>query len=107
MPHSDSYRASTLRSGKRYKLDGKKRSSDGENITYIERHSVGESEYHSDETEWINWPEWFKTLEQVKVPRERSKTATKSESSLSLRAQPENTINLAISSAQMTNQPMA
>jgi len=50
MPHSDSDGAGTLRSGKRYKLGGKKRNCDGESRVYIDKHPVGESENYSDET---------------------------------------------------------
>jgi len=107
MPNSDSEEFGTLRSGKRFGLGGKKRNSDGESITYTERHPASESEYHCNEKEWINWSEWFRTPEQVKAPRTRYETATESESSISIETQRGNIVNLAISSETTMNQPMA
>ena len=54
MPHSDSDEDDTLRSGKRYKLGGKKINCDRESRVYIEKYPAGESENYSGETEGIS-----------------------------------------------------
>ena len=68
MLSSDSDESSTLRSGKRFRLGGKKRNIDGESKRYIESHYLSDSKYHSDKSEWTNWVEWVKSPKKLKTP---------------------------------------
>jgi len=106
MLRSDSDRSGTLRSGKRFRLEGKKRNTDEESRTYIERYSTGEPEYHSDKNEWVNWVEWLGTPEQVKAPVVRPVTLIESGSDTRTETQKGNIANQPASSGTTSKQPM-
>ena len=99
MLSSDSDGSGTLRSGKRFRLGGKKRNNDGESRTYIEIHSSSYSEYRSDKSEWSNWVDWIKTPEKLKTPETRSVTSSESGSGADTTSPRENLVNPGVSSA--------
>jgi len=72
MPSSDYDEVGTLRSGKRFRVGGKKRNFDGECKRYIEGHFSSDSEDHSNEIKWV------KTLEKPKTPEVRTVTSSES-----------------------------
>jgi len=99
MLSSDSDGSGTLRSGKIFRLGGKKRNNDEESKTYIESHFSSDSKDHSDVNEWTNWIEWVKTPEKLKTPEIRSVTSSESGSSTDTATPKRNIVNPGVSSA--------
>ena len=107
MLSSDSDGSGTLRSGKIFRLGGKKRNSDKESRRYIESHTSSDSEYHSDKSEWSNWVDWIKKPDKLKTLETRFVKSSESGSSADTASPKGNLVNPGVNSATSSNQAMA